>query len=261
VDLCTPTDLHADMAIAALKAGKHVICEKPMALNFADCDRMIAAAEAAGRFLFVGQCIRFWPAYEALADMVHAGKLGAVRMAKFTRLSGTPMWSESNWILDPSRSGGALLDLHIHDADFVSHLWGLPPAVFAQAASIITPGHRVDHIVTDYLFKDFVCVAEGGWAFHSGFPFTMAYRVIGEAGTLAWQFSDGPEPTLYRNGQEPVKVPVAEGTGYQREMRYFLDCMEAGRAPTTVTPQGAREAVRLVLAEAQSVAAGTPVAL
>ena len=93
VDICTPTHLHAAMTVKALEAGKHVICEKPMALNPAECQTMIDAAAANGKLLFIAQCIRFWPEYELLADWVKSGKLGKITSAKFTRLSPPPVWS------------------------------------------------------------------------------------------------------------------------------------------------------------------------
>ena len=113
VDVCLPTDLHAEVTVAALEAGKHVLCEKPMALTVAECDRMVAAAKASGRFLMIAHCIRFWPEYIALKEIVDSGQYGKVTSALFRRISGLPKWSE--WFPNPQRSGGAILDLHIHD--------------------------------------------------------------------------------------------------------------------------------------------------
>ncbi|HEY3378277.1 MAG TPA: Gfo/Idh/MocA family oxidoreductase, partial [Armatimonadota bacterium] len=129
VDICLPTDLHAEVAIAALQAGKHVLCEKPMALNVAQCDRMIAAAQASGSIFMIAQCIRFWPAYVYLKELVDSGKYGKLTSAQFSRLSGPPIWASENWLLTPERSGGSLLDLHIHDTDYLSFLLGTPTSV------------------------------------------------------------------------------------------------------------------------------------
>lgn len=261
VDLCTPTYLHAEQAVRCLEAGKHVICEKPMALSLEQGQRMIAAARAAGKFLFIAQCIRFWPAYEVLAQMVADGALGRIVSAKFTRLSATPVWSESNWILDPDLSGGALLDLHIHDVDFIASLWGTPPAVSTVAGNRFTVGDKVDHVSTQYLYSDFACVAEGGWAMPPGFPFQMAYQVVGEQGVLDFSTAHDPALVLFRMDGEKVLPELEPGAGYAREMEYFFSCIENNEPPTRVTPEDALESVRICLAERESALTGKPVAL
>lgn len=261
VDICTPTDLHAEQAVACLEAGKHVICEKPMALSVAEGQRMIDAARAAGKFLFIAQCIRFWPAYEVLARMVAEGSLGRIVSAKFTRLSATPVWSESNWLLDSRRSGGALLDLHIHDADFIASLWGLPPAVSTVAANRFSSGDAVDHVFTQYLYPGFACVAEGGWGMPAGFPFQMAFQVLGDRGALVFNSAADPALVLYTAEGEQVLPEVEPGAGYAREMAYFFQCLESGQAPTRVTPEDALQSVRLCAAERESARTGRPITL
>ncbi len=261
VDLCTPTFLHADMAVQALEAGLHVICEKPMALSVPECQRMIDAARANDRFLFIAQCIRFWPAYEVAADLVARGALGRIVSAKFTRLSATPVWSESNWILDPALSGGALLDLHIHDVDFIASVFGTPPAVFSRAANAFTVGPKVNHVLTQYLYDDFLCVAEAGWAMPTGFPFTMAFQILGDQGLLDFALGRDPALILYRPDGEQTVPPIASETGYVREMAYFFQCINSGCAPLRVTPESARESVRICAAEFESAQTGKPVAL
>jgi predicted dehydrogenase len=261
VDLCTPTYLHADQAVRCLEAGKHVICEKPMALNVEQGQRMIDAARAAGRFLFIAQCIRFWPAYEVLAKMVADGSLGRLISAKFTRLSPTPAWSESGWLLDSDLSGGALLDLHIHDVDFIASLWGSPPAVSTVAANRFSVGDKVDHVFTQYLYDDFACVAEGGWAMPPGFPFQMAYQVLGEKGVLDFSTQHDPALVLYTINGERIIPEVEPGAGYARELEYFYGCLAGCRAPQRVTPEGALQSVRICLAERESARTGRAVVL
>jgi predicted dehydrogenase len=261
VDLCTPTYLHAEQAVRCLEAGKHVICEKPMALNVAEGRRMIDAASAAGKFLFIAQCIRFWPAYEVLARMVADGSLGRVVSAKFTRLSATAGWSEGGWLLDSDLSGGALLDLHIHDVDFLTSLWGLPPAVRTVAANRFSAGDRVDHVSTQYLYPDFACVAEGGWAMSPAFPFQMAYQVLGEKGVLDFNTLNDPALMFYPMEGDKCAPDVEPGAGYAREMDYFFSCLTTGHAPTRVTPEQALQSVRVCLAERESARTGEAVAL
>ena len=101
VDVTLPTPLHPDVTIAALKAGCHVLCEKPMALNVKSCDRMLAAAKRAGKVLLVGQCLRFWPEYVVLKALVDSGKYGKVVAADFSRSTPPPDGAGTHgWFLD-----------------------------------------------------------------------------------------------------------------------------------------------------------------
>jgi 1,5-anhydro-D-fructose reductase (1,5-anhydro-D-mannitol-forming) len=261
VDICTPTHLHAEMTVKALEAGKHVICEKPMALNPADCQQMIDAAAANGKLLFIAQCIRFWPEYELLADWVKSGKLGRIVSAKFTRISPPPVWSEGKWLLDTSLSGGALLDLHIHDVDFIADCFGMPPAVSSRAANRVTEGPKVDHTFTQYLYPDFVCVAEGGWGMPGTVPFEMGYQVLGEAGLLRFSLATAPMLQFFPAEGDIQHPQVPAETGYQREFVHFMDCLEQGVASDRVTPQSAMNSVAVCMAETESANSGKVVCL
>ena len=255
VDVCAPTHRHRELTVAALAAGCHAIVEKPMGRSIEDCDRMIAAAEAGGRMLFVGQCIRFWPEYEVLAEMITGGGLGRLVSAKFTRLSPPPTWAEDDWLLNPELSGSAMLDLHIHDVDFILSVLGTPPAVLARASN------KLDEVITSYLYDDLVCVAEGGWAMPATFPFEMGFQVLGERGLLEFSLAKDPILLLYPTEGEPYSPEAASGTGYERELAYFVQCIANNEPPTRVTPQSARESVELIMAEQQSVQTGKVVRL
>ena len=108
-----PTHLHAEYTIAALKAGKHVLLEKPFALTAVGCDGMIAAQKESGKVLLVAHVLRFWGDYVSLVDFVQSGKIGKPLSAVATRLSQLPGWAD--WFLNPAWSGGAVLDLCVHD--------------------------------------------------------------------------------------------------------------------------------------------------
>ena len=120
VDIALPTYLHSYYAIKALNAGKHVLCEKPMAINPTQCRMMIDAAKANGKKLMIAQCLRFWPAYETLKHYVDSGDFGKPVFCYFFRGGGWPKWSYQDWLLDETRSGGCLLDQHVHDVDTIN---------------------------------------------------------------------------------------------------------------------------------------------
>jgi predicted dehydrogenase len=256
VDITLPTYLHAEFAIRALRAGKHVICEKPMAISSAEAKRMAAAAKKAGRRLFIGQCIRFWPAYVVAREIIRSRQHGKVRSAVFTRISPTPTWSWQQWLHDPCKSGSAALDLHIHDADYILYLFGAPKSVFSRGSGSARKGF--DHIVTAYDYgKSSLIVAEGGWDYPAGFPFSMTFRVAMEKATLSLA-ADG-SLTLYGEDNAAAVVSVPDGDGYSHELRHFIDCIANNRASTIVTPKSALRSVQLVEAEIRSAAAGKPV--
>ena len=135
IDICLPTYLHKQYAVDMLNRGYWVLSEKPMALSFADCEEMVAAAN--GR-LMIGQCLRFSPQYLYAKDVIESGIYGKVTGATFRRLSGAPLWGWDNWFMDPSRSGGVIFDLHIHDLDIIRVLFGDPKTV-----SCVAGGHHI----------------------------------------------------------------------------------------------------------------------
>ena len=258
IAITLPTPLHAEVAEAALAAGKHVICEKPMAPDLAACDRMVRAVERAERTLMVAQCIRFWPQYELIKGMVDEGRIGRVRFAKLRRVCTPPAYSSENWLMDGGQSGGALLDLHVHDVDFAHHLLGVPETVYARGCR--GPSGGTDHVFASFGYADGrLAWLEGGWTYHAPWPFEMAIVVNGEKGTLEWSSSRGSDVLLYAGDADPERHPCPEGTGWSREMDYFVECVGAGRPVDRCLPSSSRTSIALALAEGQSIESGAAV--
>jgi len=258
VDLCVPTDLHAPMARRALGAGKHVICEKPLALRTADAWRTVEAAHEAGRLLLVGHCLRFWPEYVMLKEMIESGRYGPARRAVLTRLGCLPDWSAEGWLADSSRSGSAALDLHVHDADVVR--WFFGPPVEISSRGLPAPDGGILHIETRYTFADGRwAVATGSWNFPRDFPFRMTAQVLFESATAVFSTLDEPTLTVYE-GVRPTHPPVPEASAYTEELRHFVECIAAGRPSDRMRPEEAAAAVATVEAEIESVRTGRPVA-
>ncbi|MBR5738274.1 MAG: Gfo/Idh/MocA family oxidoreductase, partial [Verrucomicrobia bacterium] len=151
VDICLPTMAHKDVSIAALKAGKNVICEKPMARTLAQTLEMKAAAEESGKILMPAQCVRFFPEWSYLKRLIDDGRYGKVVAARFRRVSEAPGWGVSSF-LKGQESGGALYDLHVHDLDFVLYCFGMPKAVFARGATYASGA--VDHVMANYIYEN-----------------------------------------------------------------------------------------------------------
>lgn len=241
-----PTDLHAQVSIAALEAGVHVLCEKPMALTAADAVRMAEASERTGRRLMIGQCLRFWPEYEALARLVRERPYGPLRALRMFRTGGYSEWSAENWFNDHRRSGGAILDLHLHDVDWVAHVLGAPRAILASGRTGKSGG--IDDVTAVFDYGDCHATIVGSWMYSS---FRMAFEAVFEDATVAW---DGSQPmSLRRRGGEPEPVPVEKGSAYVRELAYLCQCIRENRAPERCLPRSTAETVRLVELERRSI--------
>jgi predicted dehydrogenase len=211
VDICLPTDLHAEVAISALRAGKHVLVEKPMALDYASAKAVCAEAERCGRILMAAQVLRFIPAYRRLAQWAQSRRMQEV---VFRRQCGKPAW-----LTDISRSGGAVLDLLIHDIDFCISLWGMPDAVSAKGTG--------DLIRAEAFYPERKpVVIEGGWHQEPEFPFSMEY----EADELRWSSADSEPDTI---------------DSFAAELQYFADCINLGQPPDFCPPEQSAQAVAL----------------
>ncbi|MEW6250411.1 MAG: Gfo/Idh/MocA family oxidoreductase [Planctomycetota bacterium] len=253
VVIAAPTCLHADLTVAALRAGKHVLCEKPMALRPADCDRMAAAAEESGRTLMVGQCLRFWPQYELARRYVQEGRLGSVRYINLRRLGAAPEYSMGDWMLDPAQSGGALLDLHVHDIDFAHYLLGLPETIAARGVQSATGA--VDHVVATCGYPGGAyAILEGGWL-PQPWPFDMSFTIHGEHGTLDYSYRAGEDVRFYTGAAEPERLTCA-GDAYEREDDYFVNCILGGRPVERCTPASTRASVVLAWLEHRAIETG-----
>jgi len=260
VSITLPTPAHPDSSARALRAGVHVLCEKPMALTTADCDRMIADARASGRVLQIGHCIRFWPEYAAAKAAVDGGEHGRLLALSMRRLATTPTWSADNWLLNESRSGGLVLDLHIHDADWIQHLLGLPRAVSSFAAK--GPGGVAAHLVTRYDYGDGrLVVAEGGWAMAPSFGFEMSFNAVLEKATIAFDSTRQPAYRVCPAGGPALTPALPPGDGYTRQIDHFVRTIRGEAVPPIITLEQSRDSVRLIEAERTSYTEGRPVAL
>ena len=247
VSLCTPTPTHIPLALAALRAGKHVLVEKPVALRARDVERLVDAARAARRVCMPAMCMRFWPGWDWLKRTIEARAFGRVESAVFRRLAAPPAWSRA-FYGDTRKSGGALFDLHVHDADFVRHCFGAPETVVSTGS--------LDHVTTLYRYPKGPAhvVAEGGWNHTSGYPFFMGYTVVFERATAEFALGREPLLTLTREGRTSA-VALAPGTGYDGEVRHLLDVLQ-GRTRLWATIAEAAGLVRMLELERASLRTG-----
>jgi len=266
VAVCSPLFVHRDHVVGAARAGKHVFCEKPIALTLAQADEMIAAAREAGVTFMVGHVVRFMAEYARIRELVAGGELGEVRSIYAARLSGISEGSWRGWMLQPGK-GLAALDAHIHDLDYIQWLMG--PAARVRAAGWRFPTGTWAHATSWVQFDDGrVAVAEGSFGVPLGFPFTMFLRVIGSEGAAVFRFEGDDYATpwrktlaLYRRGHEPETLDTTPLDPYLEEMKAFLRCVREGQEPERGHPADARAALALTLAVQRSLETGEDVAM
>ena len=262
VDVCNPTHLHPDTAIAAFKAGKHVLVEKAIALRPAEADEMLAAARAAGKLLMVAHVLPFFPEFRFAAEAVRTGSYGKLLAAHFTRVIAKPDWSAD--IGDASKTGGPAVDLHIHDTHFIGLLAGVPKAVFATG--LVDDAGAVPYLTTQYLYGPggpSVTCSSGAVAMPSR-PFVHGYEIYLEKATLSYS-SDGVPLTVY-TADGKTDRPTLPGSGdplaaFAEELQTAVDAVRTGREPDLLSGKLARDALVMCLNECDSVKTGRHVAI
>ena len=250
VDICTPTFLHHDMVMESLNCGKDTICEKPIALNYADAKEMLDTAESKGLHLYVAQVLQFTKEVEILHRVVESGELGKPLDAEFERLSACPNWALGGWLFDKNKSGLLYYDLHIHDLDVIVSVFGKPDSY--RYTSCRGEGKTYpEQIRIDYDFGGTHVVGEAAW-FNADIPWTARWRVYFENGML---INDDKGLISYQFGREPIKydthdeVMISTGINvppcgwYYNELVHFLDCHRKG----IDTPRVSREQLLTVM--------------
>src|SRR3954453_14880157 len=240
-DICLPTNLHADVTVGALFAGKDVLVEKPMALDLDSSLRMLEASRSASRILMVAHVLRFFPAYQALSDTIRSGQYGSVRGGIFRRRCAAPAWS--GWLGDPASSGGGVFDLLIHDADIFLHLFGKPNSVSAIGYESLPDGIDIIGARLHYT-NDVTIELAGGWHHPKSFPFTMEYTVVMDEGTIDFRHETRP-PTLYGSTGDETALTLGTRDGYAAEIEYFVQCCQTRQPPTLCPPAESAQAVGL----------------
>jgi predicted dehydrogenase len=241
VDICLPSDQHFGTAQAALRAGKHVLVEKPLALAGNEADQLVAEARKAKVILMAGQVLRFIPEYRELAEILKSGRLGPVHTSFFRRRCGAPAWSR--WQTDLARSGGAVMDLLIHDIDFCLHLFGKPR--FISAVGHVDLSRGIDWLEARLTFENTgPVILTGGWHHPKSYPFQMEFTVVSTGGTLEFRSGNGPMMLFDSSGSsEPVET--ASKDIFVEELKYFAECVRGRRQPSLCPPEESAMAVKV----------------
>ncbi len=272
--VCVPTYLHKETAILAMEAGCHVFCEKPMALSPEDCKEMEKVSRKTGKLLQIGQVLRFMPEYVFLKKVIDSGEYGKLQSLTLERVGAVSIgWKR--WFLDEKRGGMQIFDRHIHDADIVSWIFGIPKSVTSYGFDRGAKNGGISHSITKYDFgkKGPLIVAEGSADLPDNYKFTASYRAVFEKACV--DFSNRRTPfLLVFDGKNEIVPELPEEMAalnvglnqnmvkpYLEEQIVFFDCIRNGTVQTVVTPESARNTVRLVRAEIESIRTGKTIKL
>jgi predicted dehydrogenase len=262
VDICLPTVDHCAAAIQALRAGKHVLVEKPIALRLRDADRMVREAEKADRLLMVAHVLPFFPEYAFLADCIRSGVYGDLLGAHLKRIISKPDWSADFSNLE--RSGGPGVDLHIHDTHFIVAICGKPDRVSATGRLI--EQKYADYLATIYRFADrpdLAITCTGGAISQKGRSFAHGFEAYFENATVLYEFA-----TLAGKAHlsQPLCVLTADGkmkrprigsgdpvVAFTREIQAAIDAVNTGTVCSELSGDVARTALALCFKEVEAV--------
>ena len=259
VDICLPSFLHEAAALQSLRSGRHVLVEKPIALEPSGARRMIAAARRAKKLLMVAQVLKFFPEFDLIRRKERDGSWGRLLALHLRRAISRPGWGTESWFADPSKSGGMVIDLHIHDTDFMVHLFGRPRAVRSSA---LVEGGRIDYLRTVYDYGDSsrLLSAEGGWINAPALPFCHGYDACFEKATVHFDSERSPNPVVHgARGKQEAKLEARDG--FRVEIQTAVDAVRTGKAPRDLSAEQAAISLEVCRAEESAAMTGKAVRL
>lgn len=261
LDLCLPTPEHVPVAIAALRAGKHVLIEKPFARTAREALRAVRAAEKAQRVLMVAHCLRFWPEYLYAERLIRSGKYGRVLSASFWRLGILPQWSSRGWMIREDEGGGVPLDLQIHDLDVAQWFFGPPKAITSQG--VVREGPGVVHASTRLEYAEGpVVTCEASWLMPASYGFRSGFTLVFENASVVVDSSRRPVLELFpKSGKKPLVPRLPAEDAYLGELRYFINCVRRSASADRVPAGDMVNAVRMAEAVIQSARTGRKIRL
>jgi len=265
IDCCLPPSWHAKATIAALKAGKHVFCEKPIALQPADANRMVRAAQRSGKLLLIGHVLPFFPEYRFAYQAISGGKYGRLLGGHFKRVISDPTWLPDFY--NPQKVGGPMLDLHVHDAHFIRLACGMPKAVHSSGTM---RGEVVERFTTQFLYDPpRMVTATSGVINQQGRPFTHAYEIYFEGATLFFDYmalpkvGDAVTPlTVLLTGGKVERPKLGSGDpvdAFVAELTEVVRAIRVNKPSPLLAGELARDALVLCQKQTESVLRGRAV--
>jgi len=263
IDVCLPPNQHADVTKRALRAGKHVFCEKPIALCVSDARRMVAMAENANRILMIGHVLPMFPEYGKAYEVIRSDRYGHLLGGSFRRVISDPSWLPNYY--DPEIIGGPMYDLHVHDAHYIRLVCGMPDAVFTTGRM---RGRVAEYFTTQFVFEKspLAVNATSGVISQQGRAFTHAFEIHLERATLLFDFAvinDKPQVlcplTVLESNGRVTRPKVGSGdpmVAFEAELKEVIRSMRSGVTSPILAAHLARDAVILCQRQTQSLERG-----
>jgi len=267
VDVCLPPAAHRGAVVSALEAGKHVFCEKPIALTAEDAKAMVAKSEEVGKLLMIGHVLPFFPEYQFVMQMIESGEYGKVTGGHFKRIISDPTWLENFY--DPNMVGGPMLDLHVHDAHFIRLLFGAPREIRSVGSM---QGEVAKRFSSQFLFDDpaLTVTAASGTIDQQGRPFTHGYEIYFEKATVLFEWGALPDGeqlsmpvTLLKEDGTATQPEIVGGPeeAFQAEIGEVTKSLLAGKTSPILDGVLARDALVICHNETEAVRTRKPVTL
>ena len=248
VVICTPTGLHKEAVLEAAAAGKHIFCEKPMAMNVADCEAMDAACKEAGVVLQIGFVRHFCNEWLKLREIIQAGTIGRpVVWRSVSGGSGAP----TPWFFDKEIGGGPFIDGAVHSYDWARFIFG-------EASNVVTDIRRLKADTTAWDTGTVIVNFSSGdqqliiWSwglpgFGGNVKADGAHDVLGPLGAI--MFPGGNKLQVNLDGEERMVEFEADSGGdwFRKQMADFIDCCKTGKQPIAGAHEGI-EATRIAQA-------------
>jgi len=256
VDICTQTKYHADIAVAAAQSGRHVLCEKPIALTLEEADRMIEACSRNKVKLMIAHSRRFIPRYRIVRQTIREGRIGRPIWA--TQISRRHLVEVGSWYFDPKMTYGPIAEVGIHEADLLRWMFADNVAEVQAVARARDPNSPLyDQVFAALRFKKgAVASFEVGYVLPKSYTQYTSLEVLGSAGMVF--ASDTHMNVVVQGRDEGVTYPLAYSdllsvnSAYEEEILAFANSIITDKEPP-VTGADARAALEIILATLQSI--------
>lgn len=251
IDICLPPHLHVQTACQALAAGKHVFCEKPLALSTQQCDQILNAAQRYDRQVLVAQVLPYMGEFQYAYQQVQKGALGRPLRAHFKRIISPPDWIPEFY--DPEKVGGPLIDLHVHDAHYARLIFGMPRRVMCSA-TFQSGLVKFCHTLMEFDQPGIFVAASCGVTDQSARPFCHGFELHCEQAVLQYELSVQPGgvkimPLSVLRPDGTAEYPQLPGSddvsGFCAEIDDVVRSLESGIMEPRLSVQNARDAIHI----------------
>jgi predicted dehydrogenase len=252
--ICVPTFVHEECVKLCSERKIHVLCEKPLERSPESCGRLLDAVKKSGVIFMTAQVVRFWSGYVEIKDLFDKGEIGDVHMMYLRRVSSRA-GQYGQWLFNPDLGGGAMHDMLVHDVDYLRYFAGPFESCYANASNDETGCYN--NVMANIIHKNGIhAVAEVSFTMQTDYPFSFDVRIMGTKATVEYSYSAGAtiadrsgskmELKIWRKEQGKAELALTPYDAYERQLRYFLDCVKSGKQPEIITPEQSYDVIAMI---------------